>query len=124
MAQGIDRRTALKMGGAAAAAAFLGQGRALADTTAINYWHHFTSQSEFQGLADVMKAFAAANPDIQVTQENIPNPEFMTKVTAAVMAKSVPDTTMIAAERVADLVAMNAPTSAGRGQQLRFHCLR
>ena len=32
----------------------------------------------------------------------------MTKVTAAVLAKSVPDTTMIATERVADLTAMSA----------------
>ena len=104
----FDRRTVLKMAGGLAALWTLPAGRAFAATTSINYWHHFTSQSEFAGLDAVMKAFAAANPDIKVTQENIPNPEFMTKVTAAVVAKSVPDTTMIAAERVADLTAMNA----------------
>jgi multiple sugar transport system substrate-binding protein len=107
MANSFDRRTMLKMGGAAAAALALPKA-AFADTTDINYWHHFTSQSEFAGLAAVMKQFAAANPDIKVTQENIPNPEFMAKVTAAVVAKSVPDTTMIATERVADLTAMSA----------------
>ncbi|MEO8882009.1 MAG: extracellular solute-binding protein, partial [Devosia sp.] len=107
MANSFDRRTVLKMGGAAAAALALPKA-AFADTTSINYWHHFTSQSEFAGLAAVMKQFAAANPDIKVTQENIPNPEFMAKVTAAVVAKSVPDTTMIATERVADLTAMSA----------------
>ena len=107
MANSFDRRTVLKMGGAAAAALALPK-PAFADTTSINYWHHFTSQSEFAGLAAVMKQFAAANPDIKVTQENIPNPEYMAKVTAAVVAKSVPDTTMIATERVADLTAMSA----------------
>jgi multiple sugar transport system substrate-binding protein len=108
MASDFNRRWVLKAGAGLAAGAALAPRLAFADTTAINYWHHFTSQSEFDGLAAVMKAFAAANPDIKVTQENIPNPEFMTKVTAAVVAKSVPDTTMIAAERVADLVAMGA----------------
>ena len=104
----LDRRTVLKMGGGLMAASVLGPRAATAAVTDINYWHHFTSQSEFAGLAAVMKAFAAKYPDIHVTQENIPNPEFMAKVTAAVVAKSVPDTTMIAAERVADLTAMNA----------------
>jgi multiple sugar transport system substrate-binding protein len=103
----LNRRTVLKIGGGAALAAALPR-PAFADTTNINYWHHFTSQSEFAGLDAVMKAFAAKYPDIHVTQENIPNPEFMSKVTAAVVAKSVPDTTMIAAERVADLTAMGA----------------
>lgn len=107
MAKGFKRRTVLQMGGGLAAASLLPRS-AFADTTAINYWHHFTSQSEFAGLAAVMKLFAAAYPDITLTQENIPNPDFMAKVTAAVLAKSVPDTTMIAAERVADLTAMSA----------------
>lgn len=104
----FDRRTVLKLGGGLAAASLLGARPAFAETTNINYWHHFTSQTEFSGLDAVLKQFATAHPEIKVTQENIPNPEYMTKVTAAVVSKSLPDTTMIATERVADLTAMNA----------------
>ncbi len=73
----------------------------------INYWHHFTSDSEFQGLEQVMALFAKKYPDVQLTQENIPNADFMAKFTAAVAADTRPDTTMIAAERLADMVGMN-----------------
>ncbi|MDB5535612.1 MAG: Sugar transporter substrate-binding protein, partial [Devosia sp.] len=103
---GFDRRSVLKMGGGALAASALLPAHAFGQSTAINYWHTFTSQSEFAGLDEVMKLFAAAHPEITVTQENIPNPEFMAKVTAAVVSGSRPDTTMVASERVADLVAM------------------
>ena len=102
-----DRRTLLKTGAALLAAGALPRA-AFAQGASINYWHHFTSQTEFAGLDAVLKAFAAAHPDIKVTQENIPNPEFMAKVTAAVVANSRPDTTQITAERVADLTAMEA----------------
>ncbi|WP_417309274.1 ABC transporter substrate-binding protein [Devosia sp.] len=81
---------------------------AFAQQTSINYWHHFTSQTEFAGLEAVMKLFNEAHPDIAVSQENIPNPEFMAKMTAAVVANSLPDTTMVSTERVADLTAMGA----------------
>jgi multiple sugar transport system substrate-binding protein len=73
----------------------------------INYWHHFTSDSEFQGLEEVMKLFAKKYPNIKLTQENIPNADFMAKFTAAVSADTRPDTTMIAAERLADMNGMN-----------------
>jgi multiple sugar transport system substrate-binding protein len=103
----LDRRSVLKLGGGALAASALLPRAAFAQTTNINYWHTFTSQSEFAGLEDVMKLFATAHPDISVTQENIPNPEFMAKITAAVMSGSRPSSTMVSSERVADLVAMN-----------------
>lgn len=103
----LDRRSVLKLGGGALAASALLPKAAFAQTTNINYWHTFTSQSEFAGLEDVMKLFATAHPDISVTQENIPNPEFMAKITAAVMSGSRPSSTMVSSERVADLVAMN-----------------
>ena len=50
---------------------------ARAQKAAINYWHHFTSTTEFKGLERVMALFKKAYPDIAVTQENIPNPEYM-----------------------------------------------
>ena len=105
----FDRRSLLKLGAAAAAATMLPR-TAFAQAASINYWHTFTSQSEFAGLEEVMKLFAAAHPDIKVTQENIPNPEFMAKITSAVVANSRPNVTMVSSERFADLLAMGALT--------------
>jgi multiple sugar transport system substrate-binding protein len=102
-----DRRTLMKAVAGLVAAGALPRA-AFAQAASINYWHHFSSQTEYAGLEAVLAAFAAANPDVQVTQENIPNPEFMAKVTAAVVAGSKPDTSQITAERVADLTAMDA----------------
>ena len=58
----------------------------------------------------MLKLFAAAHPDITVTPENIPNPEFMAKITAAVVANTRPSVTMVASERFRDLLAMGALT--------------
>jgi multiple sugar transport system substrate-binding protein len=103
----LDRRQLLA--GSAALVAAAGLPRiAQAQAASINYWHHFTSQVEFDGMNAVLEAFARKHPDIKVTQENIPNPEFMTKVTAAVVSGSTPNTSQVVAERVADLVAMGA----------------
>jgi multiple sugar transport system substrate-binding protein len=106
MTKNISRRSTIKMGTGLLAAAALSS-RAFA-ATAINYWHTFTSQSEFAGLEEVMRLFAAAYPDVSLTQENIPNPEFMAKITAAVMADSRPNVTSVASERFQDLRAMGA----------------
>ena len=81
---------------------------AFAQTGAINYWHHFTSTTEFKGLERVMAQFKRKYPGISVTQENIPNPEYMSKMTTAVVANAKPDTCMVVAERADDLVAMGA----------------
>ena len=80
----------------------------IAQKASINYWHHFTSTTEFKGLERVMALFKQRYPDIAVTQENIPNPEYMSKMTAAVVANAKPDTCMVVAERAGDLVAMGA----------------
>jgi multiple sugar transport system substrate-binding protein len=57
-----------------------------------------------------MALFKQKFPDVAVTQENIPNPEYMSKMTAAVVANAKPDTCMVVAERASDLVAMGALT--------------
>jgi multiple sugar transport system substrate-binding protein len=106
----FTRRSALKMGGALLAGSALMPHAAFAQSKSINYWHTFTSQSEQAGLDEVMKLFAAAHPDISVTPENIPNPEFMAKITAAVVANTRPSVTMVASERFRDLLAMGALT--------------
>jgi len=72
----------------------------------INYWHHFTSDSEFEALEEIMALFAERYPDVNVTQENIPNDDFMARFTAAVAADTRPDTVMVASERFADMLGM------------------
>jgi multiple sugar transport system substrate-binding protein len=57
-----------------------------------------------------MALFKAAHPDIAVTPENIPNPEFMAKITAAVVSGSRPNVSMVSSERFRDLLAMGALT--------------
>src|SRR5689334_969652 len=108
MTMRLDRRSLLKMGGGLLAASALTPVSAFAQSKSINYWHTFTSQSEQAGLDAVLALFKAAHPDIAVTPENIPNPEFMAKITAAVVANTRPSVTMVASERFQDLLAMGA----------------
>lgn len=75
---------------------------------AINYWHHFASQSEMAGLLKIIELFAAAKGGTTVTQESIPNSEYMAKISSAVLAGGGPDTGMVIAERFGDLTAMGA----------------
>lgn len=106
----LSRRSFLKAaaaGGASLALANLLPAFAQAGVD-INYWHHFTSEQEFQGLEAVMALFAEKYPDINLIQENIPNADFMAKYTAAVAADSLPDTTMVASERFPDMNGMES----------------
>jgi multiple sugar transport system substrate-binding protein len=104
---GLTRRDALA--GTAASALAISAPAALAAgaPVPITYWHHFTSPEEFKGLQRVMALFKQRYPDIALTQENIPNPEYMTKFTAAVVANTRPDVSMVIAERLADMLGMN-----------------
>lgn len=102
----FNRRSVLKMGGGLLAASALTPMSAFAQSTGINYWHTFTSQSEAAGLQAVLDLFKGAHADIAVTPEGIPNPEFMAKITAAIVSGSRPNVTMVASERFQDLLAM------------------
>jgi len=109
MTSRFDRRSVLKMGSLLLAASALTPiGSAFAQAASINYWHTFTSQSEAAGLQAVLDLFKAAHPDVAVTPENIPNPEFMAKITAAVVGNARPNVTMVSSERFEDLLAMGA----------------
>jgi multiple sugar transport system substrate-binding protein len=103
----FDRRRLMQAAAAAPLAALLPR-MAQAQQGTINYWHHFTSDTEFRGLERVMALFRARYPNIRLTQENIPNPEYMSKVTTAVMANAKPNTAMVTADRVNDMIAMGA----------------
>lgn len=76
-------------------------------TGSINYWHHFTSDTEMKGLERITANFKQKYPEVTLTQENIPNKDYMAKFTSAVQANTRPDTAMVSADRVVDMVAMN-----------------
>ena len=103
----ISRRNLLGTGAATVGASALGWPQMALAATDINYIHHFTSQTEMGGLAEIMKQFGAANSEINVTQENIPNAEYMAKFSSAVISNSRADTAMVNEDRISDMVAMD-----------------
>jgi multiple sugar transport system substrate-binding protein len=110
MRNAISRRDFLKAAGTAglAASGALSLPFAAAQDLSgrVDYWHHFTSESEFKGMERVIAMFKEKYPNVDVVQENIPNADFMAKFTLAVQANTRPDTTMIAADRLPDMLAM------------------
>lgn len=102
----ISRRNLLGVSAAALGASALGWPQRALAATDINYIHHFTSQTEMAGLAEIMQQFQSANPEINVTQENIPNAEYMAKFSSAVISNSRADTAMVNEDRISDMVAM------------------
>lgn len=110
----IDRRKLLgaTIGVAAGAGLGLRRSAAWAQTPVaaisgdITYWHHFTSDSEMVGLEQVTALFAGQYPNVTVTSENIPNADFMTQFTTGAVGGSLPNTTMAAADRIPDMLAL------------------
>jgi hypothetical protein len=72
----------------------------------IDYWHHYTSESEMAGLKAGEESFAKKYAGATAASVTIPNADFMAKFTLAVQGGGKPDTTMVAAARVPDMVAM------------------
>lgn len=110
----LSRRGLVAAGLGGSGAAALGSGRRPARVAAqdapsgtVTWWHHFTSDSEMAGLERVMAAFAEAYPDIELVAENIPNADFMAKFTTAVIGGNRPDATMVTADRLPDMVAID-----------------
>jgi multiple sugar transport system substrate-binding protein len=106
----LHRRDLLRLaavGGLGGALALRGLGRAGAQASGeISYWHHFTSETEQAGMTRVLEQFSAANPGVTVTPENIPNADYMAKFTSASLAGSLPDTAMVAVDRLPDMWGM------------------
>ncbi len=106
----VNRRTLLGASMGAAAATGLNRFPALAQDATIegdiSYWHHFTSESEMQGLEQITTVFEEEYPGPRVISENIANADFMTQFTTAAAGGSLPNTTMAAADRIPDMLAM------------------
>jgi multiple sugar transport system substrate-binding protein len=114
----VSRRTFLKATAVAGASAAVGAGAArsavaapaaapaAAPSGAISYWHHYTSESEMAGLKAGVESFQAKYSGAKVETVTIPNADFMAKFTLSVQGGGKPDTTMVAADRVPDMVGM------------------
>lgn len=110
----LSRRSFLKASvvAGAGAAAGLGAVRTVAAAPAsapsgnVSYWHHYTSESEMAGLAAGVESFQKKYPEAKVEAVTVPNADYMAKFTLAVQGGGKPDTAMIAADRVPDMVGM------------------
>jgi len=105
----LHRRDLLRiatMTGAGAALALHGLGRAKAQAAPISYWHHFTSETEMAGMERVLEQFRTANPGVEVVPETVPNADYMAKFTSAALAGGLPDTAMVAVDRLPDMWGM------------------
>ena len=106
----INRRTLLGASMGAAAGVGLARFPAMAQDAEISgdvtYWHHFTSDSEMVGLENITAVFEEEHPGAVVISENIPNADFMTQFTTAAVGGSLPNTTMAAADRIPDMLAL------------------
>lgn len=106
----VNRRTLLGATMGVAAGAGLSRSYAWAQDDAISgditYWHHFTSDSEMVGLEQATASFVAEYPNVSLTSENIPNADFMTQFTTAAVGGALPNTTMAAADRIPDMLAL------------------
>ena len=77
--------------------------------TRVGYWHHFTPP-EAKGAGEVAARFGTRNPELTVASEAIPQPDYLTKVTAASVSGSLPDTGMVTGFRFGDFVGLGALT--------------
>src|SRR5579871_3077549 len=81
--------------------------RAMAAATDVVYWHTFVAQDVLRAMQAIAAKFEQANPNVRIAQDYIPNSEYMTKVTNAVLANSRPDVAAVTVDRFPDLLAMN-----------------
>jgi multiple sugar transport system substrate-binding protein len=89
----------------------------------ISYWNHFTGEDERKGFEKVTSGFKKTYPNVNLKVESLPNEDFMTKFTTAVQSGSVPNSAMVHASRVNDMVGMRGliditgPMSGWEGQR-------
>src|ERR1700733_5162080 len=99
----ISRRRVI----AAAPALMLPARRAAAATaTDIAYWHTFVAQPQMVAMQGIVEKFEQAYPQARIRQEYIPNSDYMTKITNAVLANTRPDVAMVTTDRFPDMLNM------------------
>jgi multiple sugar transport system substrate-binding protein len=81
---------------------------AAATPTDIVYWHTFVAQPQMVAMQGILEKFQQAYPQARIRQEYIPNSEYMTKITNAVLANSRPDVAMVTTDRFPDMLNMGA----------------
>ena len=79
----------------------------------IVYWHTFVAQQEMHAMQDIADRFQQTHPQAHIRQEYIPNSEYMTKITNAVLANSRPDVAMVTTDRFPDMLNMGALIDIG-----------
>ena len=92
----ISRRDFLRLAGTSSAALALGslapglmmQAGAQEISGSIDYWHNFIAEFVFAGFEELLAAFSEEYPDIAVEALTIPNADFMTNFTTAVLGGS------------------------------------
>jgi len=110
----LSRREFLRLAGISGASLAAGsfapglmshvQGQDVSGT--VEYWHNFIAEFVFAGFEEVLAKFNEDYPDIVVEPLTVPNADFVTKFTTAVLGGAAPDTTMALSDRIADLVAI------------------
>lgn len=110
----LSRRDFLRLAGLSSAALATGsfapglmssvQGQGVSGT--VEYWHSFIAEFVFAGVEEVLAKFAEDYPDINIEPLTVPNSDFVTKFTTAVLGGAAPDTTLALSSRIADLVAI------------------
>lgn len=110
----LSRRDFLRLVGASSAALGLGSVapglmmRAGAQDVSgtIDYWHSFIAEFVYVGFEELLASFNEQYPDIALEALTIPNADFMTNFTTAVLGGSAPDTTMASPNRIQDMIAI------------------
>ena len=110
----ISRRDFLRLAGASTAALALGstapglmmQTAAQEVSGTVEYWHSFIAEFVFAGFEDLLASFSEEYPDITVEPLTVPNADFMTNFTTAVLGGSAPDTSMASPARIQDMIAI------------------
>jgi multiple sugar transport system substrate-binding protein len=85
---------------------------AAAITGDVLFWDNFTDDNEFAGLTRVQELFAMKYPGINLKKEDIPNEDYIAKLTGAIQAKTLPESGVSDVTRMGDLVGIGALTDA------------
>jgi multiple sugar transport system substrate-binding protein len=80
-----------------------------AATGAVSWWHHYGSTPDMNtALKKVTDGFQAKYPNVQLTPDNVPNADYVAKLTTATQSHTLPDVALLAESRFADALGEGA----------------